>query len=158
MTPHSEMAKVETWPGVLCNIEYPFETPLKVKARENSLVHNIGFNNLIVLKFCTVPCSVQNYKVIERLKHMLWTNEISRDLSLRCVSDGYPILHSTPSMNSLLTSNSSPWRPKDVHTMSRSKWKKGCVIPRCNSIWNTHFILNTLYAIYIPSCQFGTMQ
>ena len=51
MTPHSAMAKVEHRPGVLCNKEYLFETPLKVKARENSLVHNIGFNNLIVLKF-----------------------------------------------------------------------------------------------------------
>ena len=27
---------------------------------------------------------------------MLWTNEISRDLSLRWVSDGYAMLHNTP--------------------------------------------------------------
>ena len=33
--------------------------------------------------------------MIERKKHMLWTNEISRDLSLRWISGGYSILHST---------------------------------------------------------------
>ena len=43
-----------------------------------------------------MPCSVQNYKTIRQLKHMLWTNEISRDYGLRWVSDGYPILQSTP--------------------------------------------------------------
>ena len=38
----------------------------------------------------------QNLKQIGQLKRMLWTNEISRDLGLRWVSGGYPILHSTP--------------------------------------------------------------
>ena len=31
-----------------------------------------------------------NFKTIGKLKRMLRTNEIVRDLSLRCVSDGYP--------------------------------------------------------------------
>ena len=41
-----------------------------------------------------LPCSVK--KTIGQLKLMLWTNEISWDLGLRCVSDGYPILHKAP--------------------------------------------------------------
>ena len=45
-----------------------------------------------------LPCSVQNFKTIEQLKQMLWTNEISWDDSLRWVSDGYPILHNTPGL------------------------------------------------------------
>ena len=40
-----------------------------------------------------LPCFVQYFKMIEQLKRMLWTNEISRDLDLRWVLDGYPILH-----------------------------------------------------------------
>ena len=43
----------------------------------------------------SLPCSVQNFKMIRQLKQMLWANEISRDLSLRLISEGYPILHST---------------------------------------------------------------
>ena len=48
----------------------------------------------------SLPCFVQNFEPIGRLKRMLWTNVISRDLSLRRVSDGYLILHSTPCINS----------------------------------------------------------
>ena len=44
----------------------------------------------------TLLCSVQNFKMIGQLRWMLWMNEISCDLSLRWVSDGYPILHSSP--------------------------------------------------------------
>ena len=43
-----------------------------------------------------LPRSVPNFKAIGLIKGMLWTNEISRDLSLRWVSDTYPILDSTP--------------------------------------------------------------
>ena len=39
-----------------------------------------------------LPCSVQNFKMIWRLKGMLWTDNFSQDLSFRRVSDGYPIL------------------------------------------------------------------
>ena len=42
----------------------------------------------------SLPCSVQHFKTIEWLKQMLWTNEISRKLGLRWVSDGYSILYS----------------------------------------------------------------
>ena len=44
----------------------------------------------------SVPCSVQNFKTIWSLIHRLWANEVSRDLGLRWVSGGYPILHSNP--------------------------------------------------------------
>ena len=40
-----------------------------------------------------LPCSVQHFKAIGQLKHELWADEISQDLSLRWISDGYPILH-----------------------------------------------------------------
>ena len=43
-----------------------------------------------------LPYSLQNFKTIEQLKRMLWANKISQDMSLRCVSDRYPILYSTP--------------------------------------------------------------
>ena len=33
-----------------------------------------------------LPCSVQNFKTIWQICNTLWSNEISRDLSLRCVS------------------------------------------------------------------------
>ena len=38
---------------------------------------------------------VQNFKTIGQLLQILWKNEISRDFSLRCVWDEYPILHNT---------------------------------------------------------------
>ena len=42
------------------------------------------FQSFSKFKFCTVllPCSGQNIKTIGQLKQMLWSNEISRDLSL----------------------------------------------------------------------------
>ena len=43
-----------------------------------------------------LPCSVQNFKMIGQLKQMLGTNEFSQDLSLRWVSDRYPIMHRDP--------------------------------------------------------------
>ena len=43
-----------------------------------------------------LPCSAQDIKLIGQLKHELWANEISRDLSLRWISDGHPILHKAP--------------------------------------------------------------
>ena len=48
--------------------------------------------------FCTepgkiMPCFVLNLQTVGQLKLMLWKNEISRDLSWRWVSDGYPISH-----------------------------------------------------------------
>ena len=40
----------------------------------------------------TLPSSIQNFKTIGWLECMLWTNAISRDLSLRLVSERYPTL------------------------------------------------------------------
>ena len=41
----------------------------------------------------SISLYVQNFEKIGQLKRVLWTNEISRDLSLRLVSDGHPISH-----------------------------------------------------------------
>ena len=95
-------------PGALCNIGYPSEIHLKLKSHEISLAHYSCFSwpitligQLSVWNFAqstavSLPCSVQNFKPIGQLKRVLWRNEISRDLSLRWVWDGYPILRSTP--------------------------------------------------------------
>ena len=54
-----------------------------------------SFWNYAQSKAVILPCSVQNFKMIELSTQILWTNEISWDLSLRWVFDRYPILHST---------------------------------------------------------------
>ena len=41
-------------------------------------------------------CYVQHFKTIEQMCNKLWAHEISRHLSLRYVSDRYPILHKDP--------------------------------------------------------------
>ena len=41
----------------------------------------------------SLPCDVQNFKTIRYLLNELCAYETSRDFSLRCISDGYPILH-----------------------------------------------------------------
>ena len=51
-----------------------------------------------------VPCSVQNSQTIWQLEWMIWANEISRDLSLKCVSNGYPILHRPQNIDQTLNS------------------------------------------------------
>ena len=79
--------------GALCNIGYPSEIHLKLKSCEISFSHNSCFSWPIA---ASLSCSVQNFKSTGQLNRMLWTNEISRDLSLRWVSDGYPMLHNTP--------------------------------------------------------------
>ena len=86
--------------GALRNIGYLSEIHLKLKSREISFAHNSCFDrslwNFAQSTAVSLPCSVQNFKLIGQLQRKLWTNEFSRDLSLRWVSDGYPILHSTP--------------------------------------------------------------
>ena len=42
----------------------------------------------------SLSCSVQHFKTIGQIKRMFWANEVSWDLGLRWVSDGYLILHS----------------------------------------------------------------
>ena len=95
------------YPGVLCNMGYMSETHLKLTFCEISFVPNICLNCPVVLNFCTMilPCPVHNCKTIGLFTRMLWTNEISRDLSLGWVTDGYPIfLHSTPVLVCILIS------------------------------------------------------
>ena len=84
--------------GVLCNIGYSSETVthLKLKSRELLLPHiqYSMFRSYPNTFAMIVPSSVRNFKPIAQLKRMLWTNEISRDLCLRWVSEGYPLVHS----------------------------------------------------------------
>ena len=90
-------------PGALCNIGHPSETHFKLKSREVSFAHNPARGCSIVFAQSTsvIPsCSLQNFKTVGQLKRMLWTSELSWDLSLGWVSDGYPILHSTPDVGS----------------------------------------------------------
>ena len=55
---------------------------------------NFSQSTAVILLF-----SVQNFKTIVQLWNKLWANETSQDLSLRCVSDGYHILHKAPGSN-----------------------------------------------------------
>ena len=93
---------VETDPaGTSCNLRYPPEIQHKFKSREVSFAHNLLLNYPIVLKFCAehdsltvVRCAkYQNDWPNETnvMDEPVGTNEISRDLSLRWISDGYPI-------------------------------------------------------------------
>ena len=90
--------------GVLCKIGYPSETHLKLKSREISSITSVSIVqsvwNFAQSTAVTLSCSVQNFKAISQL-HELWANEISRDLSLRWISDGYPILHKAPGLRLL---------------------------------------------------------
>ena len=81
--------------GELGNKGYPSETHLKPNSCEISFAHNFFLNHQIILIFCTelLLCFMQNFKMIGQLKRMLWTKNILRDLDLRCVSDGCPLLH-----------------------------------------------------------------
>ena len=56
----------------------------------------IPFDNVIMFFVQILPCSVRNFKTIGQTKRMLWPNEISSDMSLNLVSDGYPILLPSP--------------------------------------------------------------
>ena len=62
---------------------------LKPKSREISFAISLLFILPIVLNFCTE----HGNDVTGQLKWMIWMNEISRDLGLRWVSEGYPILN-----------------------------------------------------------------
>ena len=43
-----------------------------------------------------IPCSVQTFGTIKQLRNKLGAIDTSVDLSLRCFSDGYPMLHRVP--------------------------------------------------------------
>ena len=57
-------------PGVLCNIGYPSENPLKLKSCEISFVHDTylsiiqSFRNFAQSTAVSLPCSVQNFETI----------------------------------------------------------------------------------------------
>ena len=57
-----------------------------------SILNIISFCKFAQSTAVILPCSVQNFKMIGHLRNGLWTNKISRDLSLRRVSEGCPIL------------------------------------------------------------------
>ena len=66
-----------------------------------SFAHNIrfivqSFWNFAQSTAVILSCSVQNFKTTEQLRNKLLANVISWDLGLRCVSDGYPIMHKAP--------------------------------------------------------------
>ena len=89
--------------GLLCNIEYLFETHLKLKSREISLVHNMSqLSNRfeILCRAWHWYCHVLG-KTSRRLEywHMLWMKEILCDLSLRGLSERYYLLHSIPGVH-----------------------------------------------------------
>ena len=81
---------------------------VKLISRENWFVYTIYFSCQLVLKICAVilSCSVQNFITNLRLSNKISANEISRDLSWRCVSDMYishnTIAHRTPTDARLL--------------------------------------------------------
>ena len=84
--------------GVWCDIRYLSETHLKLKSHKTSFIHNIRFSCPIISKICTavsLPCCVNNFKMIGLQRNKYLADEISQDLELRWVRDGYPILHST---------------------------------------------------------------
>ena len=87
-------------PGALCNRGHPSETHPKTQSREIAFAHKSWLSWPIVLKFGTEYGSSAVAICIKHQTH--WTiqvgvtNEISRDFSLRLLSGGFPILHSTP--------------------------------------------------------------
>ena len=92
---------------------YPSNTHLKLKSREISLAHNERIAQLrlsnrweILHRASQYHCRAlwKDFQTIWQLKWMLWTNEISRDLSLKCVSSGYPILLKPQNIDQTLNS------------------------------------------------------
>ena len=85
----------QIYPGALCNIGYSSKTHLKPKSRETLFARNLYVTQLF-WNFAQSMAVSLPYSAIWILQHMLRMNEISRNLSLRCVSDGYPIFHRAP--------------------------------------------------------------
>ena len=88
------------YPWGLCDVWYPCKTHLNSKCCETSFAHNWflltqSFRNCAQSTRVILSCPVQTSKTIGQLTtRMLWTNEISRDLSLRRVLGGCRIFHS----------------------------------------------------------------
>ena len=88
-------------PVELCNIRYPSKLILNSNlAKSHSSITSVSvvqsFGNFVQITAVLLSYSVQNFKTLGLLTPMIWTYDISRDLSLRWVSYGYPILPSTP--------------------------------------------------------------
>ena len=76
------------------NIGCLSETRLKIKSRNILFAHNIitqSFWNFAQSMAVSLPCSVQNLKVIWQRIWMISMNKISQDLSLGWVLEGYHI-------------------------------------------------------------------
>ena len=78
---------------------------------EISFIYNIRFSCPIVLKFGTehgngtvVLCA--KCQTIWSLSSKFWPNKISRELSLRYVSGGYPTLHKAPGVKCIIPEHS----------------------------------------------------
>ena len=95
---------------------------LKPKSREISFAHNLFRSYPIVSKFyqdydsaTAVHCEI--FKTSELLKCILWTNEFSRGLRLKWVSDRYPILHKPHGVRRHTTT----WWRHQMETFSESQ-------------------------------------
>ena len=85
--------------GESCNKIYSSHTQIKPKSCEVSFVQNNHFSCEIVLEIWTrhgndAAVLHVNFKMIWQQNKQFWTNQISRGLSLGCVSDRYPIFSS----------------------------------------------------------------
>ena len=130
---------------------------LKPKSCEISFAHNL-YSYPVVLKLCIEfdsdrAYSVQNFKTIvplkQMLKQMLWANKILGDMSLRWVSDRYPVWYCTKPLmlNSFLGNNKMcliflpflqfPHRDGQVSEVRNlsSSWKTRFVYPAWSMSW-----------------------
>ena len=98
---------------------------LRPKSREFSFGQNIQFNCQIVWTFCIKIAQI--FKTIWQLRHMVWTNEISHDLSLRFVSDDYPILQQPLGAGCSLSNKCCPFENVNVFSQANNYWS-------CNDI------------------------
>ena len=86
---------------MLCKYRISAETPPELKSREIPFAKNLYISYPFILKFAEhgetvkLPCSAK-FENDSATDTDVRANEISRDLSLRWVSEGYPALHSTP--------------------------------------------------------------
>ena len=94
--------------GGCCNIWLPSEMHLKLKYHDIPFVQNVYFSCQIVLTAVILSCSVQNFKIVWQPLNQLFTNEISRDLSLRCVSNGYTLLQQSPGFERIASIATTP--------------------------------------------------
>ena len=66
---------------------------LKSRLRRVYFLFTQSFWKIAQCMAMTLPCFLEDFKTIGQQKRVLWANEISRDLGLTRVSDGYSIQH-----------------------------------------------------------------